>query len=437
MRYTVPIALAVLLALSLPISAVGTAGSVESAGSATAANNGESTFQFQSPSVTVRGDHAQLDGTPNRLVLEGDRRTVSATPMFDFGFAVASQDDSIRTDYRTYTFENSFDDIENDTKRTEAVIAELERVEDRIENLREREQEIVAAHADGEASEDEVLRVLARNYYEARELERALEDIEERVPEETEGLEEALAVFHDRDEGAVELKDTRRDFTSELAVYTSPIRTEIGSILRGDETERSIRTVSIESSQTGLVLSAVDSNEYLREATRYDNRDLDQIDQVETMATAQDLARDLYPWAFDTTSGISSTNHDLIKLYTVQATAHDHGQLLVYVDGGTGDIYHERQTLDLGSVPIETTDSMSGENVTATLERTPDTAPAAITVTKSDGQTPVDATIVVNGTEVGETDSNGELWFVPPTDGFEVTVKTDSQSLNASVASSR
>lgn len=436
MRHPVSIVLAVLLVLSLPVSAVGTAGT---AGSATAVQDSadESTYQFQSPTVSVRGDHAQLDGTPNRLVLGSDRETTHATPTPDFGLTVASQDDSIHIDYRNYAFERSFEELENDTRRSEAIIAELERIEDHMETLREREQEVVAAHAAGEASEEEVLRTVARNYYEARELERVLDQLRAKAPSETEVFKEALAEYHGREVGEVDLTDTNRDFTAELAVYTSPIRTAIASTLRGDEPERSFQTVAVDSARNGLVLAAIDGDEYIREATRYDNRDLNQLDQVESMSRAQDIAEELYPWAFDTTSGISNTNHDLVKMYTVQATSHDQGQLTAYVDGGTGSIYHERQTLELDSVPIETTDSMANRNATATLGRTPGIAPAAITVTNTNSDIPIDATILVDGTVVGETGEDGELWFVPPTDGFDLTVQTESESLNATVAASR
>lgn len=419
MRHPVPIVLAVLLALSLPVSAIGTAGS---AGSATVANESddeEQTFQFQNPSVSVEGDHAQLEGTPNRLVLRGDGKTAYATPTLDFGLAVSSQDESIHTDYRTYAFENSLGEIEGDENRTEAVVAELERIEERIENLRERERGIVAANAaaDSDVSEEEVLRTLARNYYEAQVLQRALNDLDRQSA------------------GIVDISDSVDALTAELEVYRGPIRTDIERAIRGvDESDDAAEpnpTILLESASNGLTLSMLDGDTYVRETTRYDNRARDRSDQIRTMDNARATAQELYPWAFETTSGTYTIKHGATNLYQVQALSHDQGQLTVYFDGGSNAVYHERQTLDIDSIPIETTDSMSSDNVTATLERTPDTAPARITVTESESETPVNATVAVDGTVVGQTGEDGKLWFVPPTDGFELTVRAESTSLNA------
>jgi len=74
--------------------------------------------------------------------------------------------------------------------------------------------------------------------------------------------------------------------------------------------------------------------------------------------------------------------------------------------------------------------------VNATLERTPGATPARITVTDADG-TPVSATVAVNETTVGETDENGELWFASSTGEYELTIQTESETLTATVASSR
>lgn len=414
MRHTVPIALAVLLALSLPVSAVGTAGS---SSIATNADDNETTFRFQNSAVSVEGDHAQLEGTPNRLVLQGDGETTYANLTLDFGLMVASHDESIRTDHRMYALETSLTDIEGNENRTEAINAELKRIEERIEDLREREREIVTAHAAGEASEDEVLRTLARNHYEARVLQQALDDLDR------------------QSNGIVDISDSVEAFAAELEVYRSPIRTDIESSLRGvdesDESADATPMILLESASNGLTLSTLDGDTYIRETTRYDNRVRDRPDQIGTMDKARRTAQELYPWAFETTSGTYTIKHETNKLYQVQAMSHDQGHLTVYFGGGANAVYHERQTLDLDSIPIESADSMSTANLTATFERTPDTAPAKITVTESDDGAPVDATIVVDGTVIGETDANGELWFVPPTDGFELTVRTESESLKA------
>jgi len=257
---------------------------------------------------------------------------------------LANQDESIRSDYRSFSFESRFSEFENDTARSEAIETELERIDDRIRTLRDREREAATAHADHNASETVVTRALARNYYEALELRQALEELETHA--------ESV------DDQSVPV----RDYTAELGLYTSPLREEISERLHGvDDSERAFDTVLLETSQDGLVLSAIDTDtkEYVREATRYDNRDLNRSDQIETIRTARDTAVDLYPWAFESTSGTSSSKYGAVQLYRVEATAHPQGRLTVYLDGGTGTVSHERQTLDFDQIPPPRTSTSS------------------------------------------------------------------------------
>ena len=417
MRHPVVIVLVVLLVLSLPVSVVGTAGSANVADDAD-----DTTYQFQSPTITVDGDHAQLEGTPNRLVLHGERTTAYGTPTLDFGIATASQDDALRSDYRTFDFEAEFEDLESDENRSEVIVAELDRIERQIEELRERERTVAAAHATGDASENEVLRTIARNYYTAQHLQRALADLER------------------RSDGIVDISDSVDTATAELETYQGPIRTEISSSLQGiDESGGSTEAspmILLKSGTDGLGLSMLDSNTYVSEMTRYDNRQPDRTVGIETMDEARDFAGELYPWAFETTSGTTTYKYGTNGHYLVEASSHDQGQLSVYVDGGTETIYHERQTLDVESVPIETINAMENEELNVTLKRTPGIAPAVITATDPADQSPINATVIVNGTTVGETGDDGQLWFVPPNDGFELSVQSGSTSLNATVAAS-
>ena len=416
MRNRVPIVLLTLVALSLPISAAGPAASVAAQDGTDGSTAVESSF------ISTYGNHAQLDGTPNRLVLKDDRRTTHTTPMFDFGLTLANHDESIRIDHQAFALESRIATLENDEDRRNAIETDLERIEERIDNLRDREQEVVANHAASEASEAAVLRMIAKNSYEARQLQQALEGLDE------------------QSSGIVDVSDSVNDLTAELEVYTGPVRTEIESSLRGtdelDETADSSPAVAIESAPNGLVLSMLDGTEYLHEATRYDNRALDQTEQIETMDDARNLGEELYPWAFETTSGTSTSKYSSVGLYQVQASSHEQGQLTVYLDSGSSDVYHERQTLDVERIPIETTDTIGSGSVNATLERTPGATPARITVTDADG-TPVSATVAVNETTVGETDENGELWFASSTGEYELTIQTESETLTATVASSR
>lgn len=416
MRNQVSIILIALVVLSLPISAAGPAASM------TVQDGNDDGATVESPFLATYGNHAQLQGTPNRLVLKDDRRTTHTTPMLDFGLTLANHDESLRTDHQTFALESRITNLENGEDRRNAIETDLERIEERVGNLRDREQEVVANHAAGEASEADVLRMIAKNSYEARNLQEALEELDK------------------QSSGIVDVSDSVNDLTAELEVYTGPVRTEIESSLRGTdgpgETADGSPAIALESAPSGLVISMLDGTEYLHETTRYDNRAPDQTEQIETMDDARNLGEELYPWAFETTSGTSTSKHSTVGLYQVQASSHDQGRLTVYLDSGTSDVYHERQSLDVERIPIETTDTIASGNVNAILERTPGATPAKVTVTDADG-TPINATVVVDDTTVGETDENGRLWFASSTGEYGLTIQTESETLTATVDSSR
>ncbi|ELY53626.1 DUF7096 domain-containing protein [Natronolimnohabitans innermongolicus] len=408
MRNTVPVVVLVLVALSMPISAVGTAGAGSASASPLATVDDGTTISGETN--LVRGDHAQLDDAPNRLVIHGETRTSHATPTLDFSYVAASQDESIRTDQRAFAFETDFEALEDEDEREAAAVAELERLEDRVEELRERENDIVSDHADGEVTDDELLRALASSHAEAEALKHALDRLDAQVGT------------------AADVSGKADNLADELTVYTDSLRGDIDAALRGaDDENRAAQPYLLETGEDGLVVATItDDENFVREATRYDNRDPDGTEWITAMDEAREETRELYPWAFDTTDGTSTIRYSEVQLFQVQATSHDQGYLSVYLDGSTEQVFHEHQTLDLNRVPLERAEEIVGEDVTAAIDHTADTAPASIVTVETDGGEPADTTVRVDGTVMGETGADGELWFVPPSDDYELAVTTDS-----------
>jgi len=57
-----------------------------------------------------------------------------------------------------------------------------------------------------------------------------------------------------------------------------------------------------------------------------------------------------------------------------------------------------------------------------------------VTVTDPESGDPLEASVSIDGAPLGETGEDGELWVVPPTEEFELNVRTADASINETVS---
>lgn len=361
----------------------------------------------------VQSEHDEHNETTNRLGVDGE--TIDASPAPDLGATLANQDESMEREFRTFAIERRFERLESDDEGREAVEAAQAWIDGRIDAMNERERAVVERHAAGEASDAAVFRTLARNQAEARDLQRAvarLDELAEDVP--------------DADVPA-------RALEAELEVFTSPLRERINATVSGTAADGDSADFALETSPDGLAVSTLEDGRYVREAVRYDNRDESRTSQFDTLTDAYEAAEAFYPWAFENRESLSVNAYSPAKLYRVEVP-HSQGDLTVYLDSGTGDVYHERQTLAVGQLPTVTNETTRNGSLAVTVERTPAGGPATITVRDVETGDPLEASVAVDGVRRGVTDSSGELVLLPPAGAFELTVRAGDESLNASVS---
>lgn len=389
--------LALLLALSLPAITVVSAAPLAS--------------HAMSPDPTT------AEETTNRLALHEDAESGYAGTGPDLGTALATQDDELRVDYDLFVAEDEFVDRTFEEQQ-EAVDAGHERIRDRIDDLEDREREAIRRHAEGELSDAELIRTFVRNTNEAAALEDALnrlDDRADRVP--------GYSISVDSDQARLER-------------HESATRTRLDAASHNLGGPTSVDVV-VDTSEDGYTIGAIDGGTYVRETTRFDNRDATEPDQFETPGAAEEYVLQQYPWAADNladgsrgTVGFPAANLYRTSLPTVQ------GDLTVYLDGGTGDVHREVQELAVEELPTTPADrTWTNDSLELSVNETPANGPLEVTVTDRETDEPVDATIVVDDYEVDETD-DGTLWVVPPASEFELTAATADGNVTATLPDS-
>ncbi|WP_124193236.1 DUF7096 domain-containing protein [Natrarchaeobius oligotrophus] len=361
----------------------------------------------------------QVNDTTNRLWLNGPIQTSYVTHGPDLGATLASGDDELRMDHERYLFDSRFDSADSE-ERAEMLESEYERITDHIEQLEERERAVVREHADGDRSDAELIRVLLRNYHEATIL---LTDLEE--------LEDGARLV----QGFSLSSDEVRNSKAALEFHHSPIRSELVAASRVSESNDQY-DVRIQTSRDGYRLSSLDRSTYLTETVRFDNREpgsSDRFDDNTQEYAAAEYAVELYPWAADQGGFPHFVNHG--KIYNVWFTL-DEVSVDLYFDGGAGEVHRELQEISITTLPIETSETWTNDDLELTLNETAVNGPAEVTVTDSSTDEPVSATISADDHELGETDRDGTVWILPPDGVYELTAETDDgETITATVGS--
>ncbi|MFP8891420.1 carboxypeptidase-like regulatory domain-containing protein [Natrialbaceae archaeon A-CW2] len=417
MNNAAPALLALVLVCALPAMTVVAAGPTtdtavsQTEGSVSAPLETSSTAdtvgqtQLQHLSVMI-----EIEDSTNRLTIgdEGQRLYTSPTPAFESTISIA--DDDLRTDHHRFAFEEQFAD--NPDQRAELIEAYHAIVRDRIQVLNEREQRAVTAHAAGEASDEELLRAFYRNYNEANELAAFLTELEIAAGQVS----------------GYSLRDEARETRNKLDAHRSELRSEL------DGTREPARSgqFTVETNDVGYRVSAIAGDRYLQEVQRFDLREPDSEDQIGSLGDWDDYVDTLYPWALANADGASINRLADYQLYRADI-AHPQGDLDAFVDGATEQVTREHQELFLSTLPREPTETWQEGDLEVRLNATPGFGPAELTVVDVESGEPVDATISVDGSEIGATGEDGTHWIAPPTGDYELTVDTPSETVSVTV----
>jgi hypothetical protein len=298
-----------------------------------------------------------------------------------------------------------------DTKAKRAILHNATAwAEEQVAALRERERNVRAAFAAGDISAEAYVTQLGVIQAEAESLRQYLG-----WPT-SEGTLYEHAIIDDQ------VRTRISHLRAQLATLQGPVRERVAEVVTGDRDSVRVHvTVG-----NGVMLSTIDG-QYVRETVRPTFLDSNATNEVPDV---QSLVEELYPWIRNT-SGLPSTT--LLRGYALQwSVDHTHGRLVAYVDSTTGRVYVERQWTSLAQLSPEAEATASANNTTMLVSRTYTGGPVQVRVENQTGA-PVDATVSLNGTEVGSTGFDGEVWTISPAGEYSVTATTGNTTLEVNV----
>lgn len=211
---------------------------------------------------------------------------------------------------------------------------------------------------------------------------------------------------------------------AKLATLHGPVRERVAGVMRGDrESLRVHVTVG-----NGVMFSTIDGGQYIRESVRNDNAD---EELGELIGNANDVFDRLYPWLSNHTE--TSPSYEGRGRYAFYHNAiHEHGRLTSYVDSTTERVYLERQWKTLSQLPVAYESTTAAENTTLLVSRTYAGGPVKVRVENATGA-PLDVPVTLNGSDLGQTGEDGELWTLSPAGEYEVSTTRNGETLNVTV----
>lgn len=367
--------------------------------------------------ATVAGGLVAADVTPgstdaqDRLPLadQSDRHAHGASA--DLGAAAVSTDVMLRAEleHRTLTAELESATPEN---RSAIVQAYLDRLDAEVTSLVETDREAVAAVVDGDRTIDDLMRSVYATG--------AIATARQQTLDELESLEAALPELDLA--GETTRLDRRYDLVS------GPVRDRL--VMAATTPDRQT-TVGVELAAEGLVLTAVDTSRFYREAVRFDRLSLDGGAQL-TLSEAVTVVTDAYP-----SSTATRATRDLGSgVYLIERSLPD-GSVTAYVDGDQAVVAVERQYRWLDQLELSHANTVTEDGIELTLERSSDGGPLRVSAVEAGSSEPIDASVYLRhgGTwsPLGALDASGVVWGADPGGPLDLRVVTPDGIVSLSV----
>ena len=318
--------------------------------------------------------------------------------------------EGLTTTYRLERLDSALAAVDSEEERRARIQQEIAWASNRTSALLERKRQARAAYAAGTVNATEYLTTVGAVHAAARSLETYLGD-----PTSV----RALYTYADPYDG---LKPQISRTRARLQSVLGPVRERAAAVVQG-ERERARVHVTV---GDGVMLSAVDGDQYVRETYRPANLDQELSGYGDPIA----FVSRTYPWVANNSRAPS---YSLLGRYAVLfSTSHSHGELELYYDVSTERVYVERQQQRLSQTPVTYESSTSANNTTLLVSRTYTGGPVNVRVENATGGG-VEVPVTLDGADVGSTGEDGELWTVSPGGEYEVSVEVDDETLNATV----
>ncbi len=284
---------------------------------------------------------------------------------------------------------------------------------ERVTDLRERAATAREAYTSGELSAEAYVRTLGTIHAEASSLSTMLGSTV------TPGSLYAYALDNSFSEVGTQVYRLR----AQLATVQGPVRERVAAVVHGDR-ERLRVHVSV---GNGVMLSTIDDGRYVRETFRPDNVE---ENLGGDFSEATSIIQSQYPWvANHSTSPSIETRGEYAFYYTAN---YRHGRLSAYIDSTTEQVYVEQHRQTLAQLPADAERNDTKNNATLTTSRTYAGGPLLVRAGNEAGE-PLDVSVSLNGTDIGNTGADGRLWALSPAGEYNVTTVHDGAKLEVNV----
>lgn len=337
-----------------------------------------------------------------------DRPRASVTETLESGHA------TLGTDLRLATVEQRLDAADNRSARREILQNATDEAAEHVAELRARAASAGDAYRSGELAAAEYVRTVGTIHAEASSLSRMLGRTASGGSLYTHAISDS---FSDIGTRVYQLR-------AQLATVQGPVRERVAEVVHGDRDQIRVHvTVG-----NGVMLSTMDDGQYVRETVRPDNVE-------ETLggdfADASTVIQSKYPWLSNNSRSpsIIETRGGYAFYYRAN---YGHGQITAYIDTTTEKVYVERHQQTLAQLPADVEGRDTANNVTLSTSRTYVGGPLLVRATDEAGE-PLDTTVSLNGTSVGETGDDGRLWVLSPAGEYSVTTVHEGATLEVNV----
>jgi hypothetical protein len=351
---------------------------------------------------------APTNNSTARLVIPEIRVTQSEfeTVRIGLGSALQSGSDGARYAHERLRIRREFEAASMVDEKRSVIDNALIELEERSHPLQARERRTIRQYSDGNITARELVQRLARLDAEAREIRKTLD---------------LLRTLTDRIN--VDDFDSRiRIVSGRTEPLEGPVRHRAARVMAGDA---GATRVHVTASHTGVVLSTMVGDQYLREGTEWRNRNA-------SGSSDFDYGRfeELYPWITKDEPGDIFWRGE--NLYKFRAN-HAQGSLRAYVDASTSDVFQETQRLSVEEMPTTMTVVSASDDIRITLQRTYVGGPLGILVENPNTDAVLNARVVIDGYDLGNTGADGHVRTLEPRPRYTVNVTAGGTSYSVTI----
>lgn len=328
--------------------------------------------------------------------------TTTDAVTLDVGGSLAFGTNDLDGEFQSEQFEAAYDQANSSEKETMKNNA-LNRSEQKLNALKQRQRDAISAYNNGEISTQTFLRRLVLISSEANQVDKFVIRI-------TDG--------------------SGGEFQKELEPLRGPVRSLLQNTFQGDR--NAPNRYFVRTTDHGVVLATINKDQYVREAFLSGARTVPSPDGIKNMSMAIAIAQERYPHVGNEDKKVEQRGDIFGLEYT-----HSHGNLTTFLDENSGKVFYEKQYKQISSELTADPNSTTNE-FTMTVWTTHEGGPLIVKLTESEHGTSRNGTVAVGNETVGETGETGEagiLYTLQPAGETVINATVKGESVTMTIGS--